>query len=186
MKSKSVAIGLSTLTMLIMALLIMSPTHTEAQKRRVKKKVVRTSPARAYAAHPRRGAYIRTVPRGARLVSFRNISYRFSNGIFYKPHQGQFVVVAPPVGIRITTLPVGFRTIVIRKRSYFYYYGTYYVAKGREFEVVQAPLGALVQHIPEGYEEIEIEGNTYYVLDQVQYKATIHQGEVWYEVIKVG
>ncbi|MEM6765701.1 MAG: DUF6515 family protein [Bacteroidota bacterium] len=53
-------------------------------------------------------------------------------------------------------------------------------------EVVTPPVGAVVESIPNGYEEIEIQGNTYYLVDDIQYKAVIQAGEVWYEVIKVG
>ena len=50
--------------------------------------------------------------------------------------------------------------------------------------VVQAPVGAVVESIPEGYEKLIINGETYYIVDGVQYKAVVYDGEIWYEVIK--
>ena len=57
---------------------------------------------------------------------------------------------------------------------------------GEQYEVIQAPVGALVENIPPDSEELTIDGNTFYLVDEVQYKAVIHNGEIWYEVLKVG
>lgn len=186
MKFKKFAVDLLKVMFLSMTILMLSPYQTQAQHRKGKKKVRSVSPAKRYAHLPKRGTYVKVVPAQTRLIRFNRIDYRFSDGIFYKPHRNQYVVVAAPLGIRITRLPIGYRSMSIRNRTYFYYNGTYYLAKGKDFEVVQAPLGALVESIPDGYQEIEIDGNTYYLVEDTQYKAVIHEGEIMYEVIKTG
>lgn len=186
MKLQKSAFSFAKIIVLMMSILVAVPYATQAQKRNSKKKVEHVSPSRHYANLPKRGARIQTAPRDARSIKYRNVSYRFHNGIFYKPNGTQFVVAAPPIGIRITALPAGYRTISIKNRRYLYHYGTYYIAVQNGYEVVSPPVGALVESIPDGFEELEIEGNTYYVLDGTQYKAVINRGEIWYEVIKVG
>lgn len=191
MNRQKLVFRVSKSILLAAVLFVALPSQAQAQGQKprpklVKKEVVRPKPAQRYSHLPKRGAVVTTMPSGAKVVSYRNTPYHVHNGIFYRPSGRQFVVVAPPVGVRVSSLPVGNRLIVLRGRQYFYYYGTFYTTVGREYKVVQPPVGALVEAIPDGYQELVIDGNTYYVVDDVQYKAVIHNDEIWYEVIKVG
>lgn len=159
------------------------------KQRRRNRVVVKTNsrkPHVKYAHLPKRGTTVKIVPTGHKVITHRNIHYRFHKGVFYKPMQGAYVIVKAPRGVRIKTLPVGYRRVVLKNRNYYYYYGTYYTvtSNSNEYEVVDAPIGALVESIPEGYEEIEVNGDTYYVADGVYYLPVSKDGEIWYEVVE--
>lgn len=148
----------------------------------------RVSPSANYKKLPPRGAVVskRKAIKHAHVVRHSGVDYYFKNGIFYRYNSGNYIVSRPPIGIRVATIPTP-RVVWVNNVKYYYYYGTFYnhVTITNEYEVIKPPLGAIVESIPDGYEKIEIDGNTYYVVDGVQYKAVVYEGEIWYEVIKV-
>ncbi len=175
-----------SIVILFTALFMVVSHDTHAQRTRVtvERNVVHVN--RKPAVVPRRGTTVAVAPTRARVITYRSIPYRYYGGVFYKPVNGRYVVVAPPVGIRINVLPAGYRTLIIRGTTYYYFGGIYYVLSGNEYKVVATPEGALVENLPKGHEKVVIDGETYYVANDTQYKAVIYKGEVWYEVIKVG
>ncbi len=138
-----------------------------------------------YTNKPRRGEVVRYYPSRAQVIKYGMTPYYFFEGVFYRQHNNQYIVVRPPVGIRIQTIPADYRVFVSHGRRYYYYYGTYYMQHGNYYETVSAPVGSLVDSIPDGYEKLIIDGDTYYIVDGVQYRAVVYDGEIWYEVIKV-
>lgn len=146
----------------------------------------RSRPSWQYASLPRRNTVIQAVPSTSVSIAFGGINFRYNNGIYYKPYRNTYIVAPPPFGIRVRYLPVGFRVVNVYNRTYNYYNGAYYEPVGNEYVVVPPPVGALVESIPDGYETLQINGETYYIVDGVQYRAVINNGEIWYEVIKVG
>lgn len=132
-----------------------------------------------------RGAIVTTMPRGGAWVSFGRTRYVYHGGIYYRPHGRGYVVVAPPIGFRLRVLPVGYATFYVGGLPYYYYAGTYYVVRDEGYVVVQPPVGALVESVPKGGKEFVIDGNTYYEVDEIQYQAVLHDGTIWYKVIKV-
>ena len=146
-----------------------------------------------YRHHPRRGHRVAVAPKGGRYLTWRGVRYTYADGIYYKPINGEWIVVVAPRGVRVRVLPPKRRRIVIAGSSiaYYYYYGTYYAEREDdegevEYEAVVAPLGAQVDALPEGYEEIEIAGESYYVLDGIYYKEVVTgEGDcdVYYEVV---
>jgi len=145
-----------------------------------------TNPSWRYANRPRRNTIIRTVPTTYRTINYGGFGYRYNNGIFYRPYNNQFMVIAPPIGIHINILPVGYRRIIVHDHPYYYYNGTYYDSDGADdYSVVSPPVGAVVESIPDGFETVVIDGETYYTVDGAQYKPVVQDnGEIWYEVIK--
>lgn len=73
------------------------------------------APAVAEAAHPRWGATVRMLPRGARVVTVRGTRYHAHRGVYYQPTRRGYVVVRPPVGAVVQTLPR--RAVVVHHRS---------------------------------------------------------------------
>ena len=144
-----------------------------------------------YAALPRWGAVVTTVPSAAVVISSRKNPYYFHNGIYYSHRGPDYVVVRPARGLRIRVLPAGYRTVVVGPRSYYYYYGTFYVKSGgakEEYVVADAPEGAVVDALPDGYEVKKIDDNEYYNLDGVYYAevdAPEFEDGVGYEVVKI-
>lgn len=120
-------------------------------------------------------------------IFWGGINYRYCSGIYYAPFGASFRVVPPPFGININILPMGYETIYGFNQPYYYYNGTFYDDYENSYRVVAPPVGAIVESIPDGYETITIDGETYYKVDNVQYKPVVQDnGEIWYQVIKVG
>ncbi len=143
------------------------------------------NPAWQYGYLPRRNSYFYSLPSNYFNISFGGIGYRYWDGVFYRPYNNLFAVIAPPVGIYINVLPVGYRRIIVRERPYYYFNGTYYDQRQNNYYVVSPPVGAVVESLPAGYETVVIDGETYYTADGAQYKPVVQQsGEIWYEVIK--
>ena len=152
-----------------------------------KLKAERVSPSENYRKLPTRGAFVSKskAVKKSQLIRHNNHDYYYKNGIFYHHTNDRYVVSRPPVGVRVSVIPTP-RVIWLRNVRYYYYYGTFYtMTPAKEYEVVMPPVGAIVESIPEGYEKLEIDGNTYYIVDGVQYKAVVYDGEIWYEVLKI-
>ncbi|MEP7143892.1 MAG: DUF6515 family protein [Ferruginibacter sp.] len=138
-----------------------------------------------YAYAPRRNSIFNTLPSSYFSINFGGFGYRYYDGIFYRPYNNVFRVVAPPLGIFVNVLPFGYSRIYVHDYPYYYYNGTYYDYRDNNYTVVSPPVGAIVESIPDGYETVTIDGETYYVVDGAQYKpVTQDNGEIWYEVIK--
>lgn len=147
------------------------------------------NPCWRYTYFPPRRTIITSFPFAFQTIRFGGLGYRFYDGTFYRPYNSSFMVVAPPIGIFINVLPFGYRRIVVNDYPYYYYNGTYYDQDydNNGYKVVAPPVGAVVESIPPGYEKITIDGETYYKIDDVQYKPVVQDnGEIWYQVIKVG
>ncbi len=143
------------------------------------------NPSWQYGYLPRRNSYFYGLPSTYLSINFGGIGYRYWGGVFYRPYNNLFTVIAPPVGIFINVLPVGYRRIYVHDYPYYYYNGTYYDQRGPNYVVVSPPVGAVVESLPAGYETVVIDGETFYTSDGVQYKPVVQEsGEIWYEVIK--
>ena len=146
------------------------------------------NPGWRYAHLPRRNTIITSFSFPYQTIYFGGYNYRYCDGVYYRPYNNVFMVIAPPFGLYINILPFGYRRIFVNDYPYYYYNGTYYDEYEEEsYRVVAPPVGAIVESIPEGYETIVIDGETYYKVDNVQYKPVVQDnGEIWYQVIKVG
>ncbi len=143
------------------------------------------NPSWRYSYLPRRHAVFNTLPSTYLSINFGGYGYRYYDGVFYRPYNNVFTVIAPPIGIRIHVLPIGYRRIYVNDYPYYYYNGTYYDYQDDDYVVVSPPVGAIVESIPDGYETVVIDGETYYTVDGAQYKPVVQDnGEIWYEVIK--
>ncbi len=172
-----------TAIIIVLGFVIISgiPQEGFAQKR-----IEYHKPHHTYRQLPKRGQKIVRLGGPAVAVKFRGINYHIVRGIFYKPLGGQFVVVAPPVGIRVNALPPEHIVVNLRSESYFYNYGTFYcrVGTSSQYEVVPPPIGAMIPALPEGYNTTIIDGRKYYELDGVYYQEVITENqELWYEVV---
>ncbi len=144
------------------------------------------NPSWRYGYLPRRNSVFNVLPSFYFNLNFGGYGYRYYDGVFYRPYNNTFRVIAPPIGIYLNTLPIGYRTIYVHDYPYYYYNGTYYDHRDDDnYIVVSPPVGAIVESIPGGYEEVTIDGETYYTVDGAQYKPVVQEnGEIWYEVIK--
>ncbi|GAA5219453.1 DUF6515 family protein [Membranihabitans marinus] len=86
---------------------------------------------------------IPALPRNSVVVHHGKLDYYFSNGLFYQPYRGGYVVVSPPIGIRIPALPLGYAKTRIHNQIFYRYQDVYYkpilLANGSQiYEVVPA------------------------------------------------
>lgn len=129
--------------------------------------------------------FVAELPRGAVGLSIGNSRYHYYRGLYYRPHERGYIVVAPPVGIIVPALPPDVEVIIVGSRRYYYYEDIYYSPRESGYEVVEKPGDAPAPKTTSSYEKIVIDGKTYYKKDEVYYKAAIDdKGEVMYE--KVG
>ena len=148
----------------------------------------RINPNNNYRNMPSRGYSVSRghATRRAQIIHHKGGTYYFRDGIYYHNVNDRYIVSRAPIGIRVSLLP-DYRFIWLNNICYYYYCGTFYryLDNVNQYEVVIPPVGAIVESIPDGYEKLNIEGNTYYIVDGVQYRAVIYDGEIWYEVIKI-
>jgi hypothetical protein len=92
--------------------------------------------------YPDRGAVVRDLPRGAAVVNYAGVSYRFSDGVWYEPRGPAFLVVAPAIGLVVTSLPPFATTVVSHGQTYLYANDIYYRPQPElgGYEVVNAPV----------------------------------------------
>ncbi|TXF88458.1 hypothetical protein FUA23_14325 [Neolewinella aurantiaca] len=179
----------SGLTLLTLLMIVFASPEVYSQRNQPRKtetvKVVKTT--RAKAKSPARGTKVAALPQKTTVITHQNSKYHYRDGVYYKPQQNNYVVVAPPVGVRVKTLPANLPYLLRGNKRYYLYQGSYYypVAEGG-YEVVDTPVGAITDWLPEGYETVDLDGRVYYRVDETYYKAVLEpNGNVVYEVVRV-
>ena len=91
--------------------------------------------------YPDRGSVFRDVPKGATVVNYAGLSYRFENGVWFEPRGPAFIVVMPPVGVLVPSLPSFATPFESGGRSYLYANDIYYAPRPDlgGYEVVNDP-----------------------------------------------
>jgi len=90
-------------------------------------------------SYPARGQSVRSLPRNHRAVMHNHSRYYSSHGVWYRPHHGSYVVVAPPIGLFAPFLPLAYATIWIHGIPYYYANETYYTQTPGGYVVVEPP-----------------------------------------------
>jgi hypothetical protein len=173
MKTASTYLGMPLMATVLISLGISS----QAQKPR------RYQQARYYPAVQR---YYTSIPGPYMSINYAGDPYYYSAGVFYRPHNGYYNVVAPPYGIRVNVLPPAYYPITMGGNPYYYSQGVFYRSSPREqdYEVVQAPVGAEVPSLPAEAKTMMIDGEKYYSLNGTYFKdASKPNGELWYKVV---
>jgi len=91
--------------------------------------------------YPDRGALIRAVPKGAAIINYAGLAFRFHDGVWYEPRGTAFMVVAPPIGLVVSSLPT-FATLLARNgQTYIYCNDVYYRPRPdvNGYEVINDP-----------------------------------------------
>src|SRR5690348_11327376 len=55
--------------------------------------------------YPDRGSVFRDPPKGAIVINYAGLAYRFYNGVWFEPRGPAFIVVMPPIGVVVPSLP---------------------------------------------------------------------------------
>jgi hypothetical protein len=90
-------------------------------------------------SYPARGQSVRSLPRDHRAVMHNHSRYYSSHGVWYRPHRGSYVVVAPPIGLFAPFLPLAYATIWMHGIPYYYANETYYTQTPGGYVVVEPP-----------------------------------------------
>ena len=101
--------------------------------------------------YPKRGSSVRTLPHDRRIIKYRDTSYYFSGGVWWRPYHDYYVVVRPPIGLIVNFLPYGYTTIWYGGIPYYYAADTYYVwaPEYRAYVVTEAPSDSQISVEPE-------------------------------------
>ncbi len=79
------------------------------------------------------------MPHGAVSIGFGSHKYYYNSGLFYWPHETQYIVVPPPSGIVVYALPSQYNKVVVDGVVYYTYNGVYYSRVSQGYQVVQPP-----------------------------------------------
>ena len=135
--------------------------------------------------------YGRTVtpPSHSRLVYHKGISYRYYDGVYYRPYGNTYVISRPPVGAVVAAVLLkNLVQISIAKSdiNHIYYYddGTYYLRDStNNYRVIESPHGAVVDMLPSGAMEVRINDVTYYMVGDTYYRPVNIGGYMRFEVV---
>lgn len=140
-----------------------------------------------------RTAVVKTIPK-SRVTVYNGVNYHYANGIYYRPYQGGYTVVRPPIGIHINVLPAGFASITFGGIPYYYLGDVYYVQQQPNvYQVVEKPAGLIVpdhpasemiSQLPNSAESIIINGKHYYRINDTYYEKIVSEnGESAYRTV---
>ncbi|KIY40338.1 hypothetical protein TZ03_12950 [Pseudomonas sp. 10-1B] len=92
----------------------------------------------------RPGQTVERFPERYWKVPYRGQNYFYSDGYWYRPRAGGYVVVTPPYGVRVQYLPAYAREVWLGGALFFVAADTYYqyLADSREYVVVNPPVAA--------------------------------------------
>jgi hypothetical protein len=124
------------------------------------------------------------VPRGSISLTFGGNPYYYLGGSFYRPFEGYYRSVFPPIGLQIGILPPGYQQFYMDGDPYYFYNGSYYRPyQNNSYEVVDAPMGAQLRYLPDGAKQVVVNGETFYELNGTYYKEdTDSKGNTVYTV----
>jgi hypothetical protein len=136
---------------------------------------------------PRYGGYSRysAPPRTSVSIVFGGNPYYYSGGSYYRPYNGYYRHVMPPIGLQIGILPVGYIPIMVGRNEYYFSQGIYYRrSDNRNYQVVDAPMGAQLAALPSGAKSVVVNGEKFYELNGTYYKKDRnYKGEDVYIVV---
>jgi hypothetical protein len=97
--------------------------------------------------YPRIGFYLGVLPYGYYPFYYNSLQYYYYGGAFYRPYNGGYQAVVPPVGAAVPSLPDNAQSIVIDGEPYYESNGVYYQesadGNGRKVYIVVGKDGVL-------------------------------------------
>ena len=134
-----------------------------------------------YVSYPRYNPF----PRTSISIVFGGNPYYYYGGGYYRPFNGYYKRVMPPIGLQIGILPPGYIPIMVGPSQYYFYDGIYYRRDDdRNYKVVDAPMGAQLSSLPKGAKSVVVNGEKFYELNGTYYKKDLNsKGEDVYTVV---
>ena len=91
--------------------------------------------------YPHIGFYLGVLPFGYYPFYYNSLQYYYYGGAFYRPYNGGYEVVVPPVGAAVPNLPSNAQSIVIDGAQYYEASGVYYQAQDENGRTVYVVVG---------------------------------------------
>jgi hypothetical protein len=127
------------------------------------------------------GMVVGVLPPGYVQASVGAAGFYYYDGVYYQPTtEGNYAVVAPPLGVIVPQLPSGAETNAVGPTTYYYAAGAFYVQQPSGFAVTPAPLGVTVTMLPPGAAPAVVNGVLYYLADNVYYSPVMQGGVTVY------
>jgi hypothetical protein len=158
--------------------------HREPDRRVIERRHVDTEADRHHAFYWSgfyAGMAVGVLPPGYVQASVGAVGYYYYDGVYYQPTtEGNYAVVAPPVGAIVPQLPSGAEAIAVGPTTYYYAGWAFYVQQPTGFAVTPAPLGVTVTMLPPGAAPAVIKGVLYYLASNVYYLPVMQGGVTVY------
>jgi len=108
--------------------------------------------------YPPKGYVVPSLPPSRHIIRYRDATYFYYSGIWYRPSGTRFVVVRPPFGVIVPILPPFYTTIWVGAIPYYYAGGVYYTwyPEYRSYVVVEPPPEAEVREDEAGSDQLFI------------------------------
>ena len=127
------------------------------------------------------GLAVAVLPPGYVQVSVGAAGYYYYDGVYLQPTtEGNYTVVAPPVGVIVPQLPSGVEPIAVGPTTYYYAGVAFYVQQPTGFAVMPAPLGVTVTTLPPGAAPSVVKGVLYYLANSAYYLPVMQGGVTVY------
>jgi arylsulfatase A-like enzyme len=129
------------------------------------------------------GASIAALPLAAYSLSVAGSPYWYSNGVYYAPQGGTYVVTAPPVGAVVPTPPPACDTVDLGAGKTYDCGGAFYSSVPSGYEVIPPPIGVAVRSLPNGATQETVNGISYFTYGAAWYQPSYTNGGVSYMVV---
>jgi len=97
-----------------------------------------------YHSYPRHGKIVVSLPGTYISLSVGKSRYYYCDGVYYRKHGFNYVVVEPPVGAVLKLPPPYYEPVMINGTVYYVNNGVYYRGTHSGYQVVESPSGAPV------------------------------------------
>ncbi|WP_210396159.1 DUF6515 family protein [Motiliproteus sediminis] len=124
------------------------------------------------------------LPESAVRIVIQGDHYYLSQGLYFRPDRGGYMVVRPPVGQVIEQLPAGYHTIDVDGGTYYEFGGVWYAwnQAARNYRIIDDPRFVrpaperVISELPAAAEPVTIEGVDYMRYQGRHYLPSWQQG----------
>jgi hypothetical protein len=129
------------------------------------------------------GATVAALPAAVAAISVAGSPYYYSNGVYYAPQGGQYVVVAPPQGAVVASPPPSCSQVNAGGAIDLDCGGAFYTPVPGGYQVIPPPIGATTWTLPNGATTENVGDVTYFSYGGAFYRPYYSGSSVFYEVV---
>ena len=94
--------------------------------------------------YPRRGEIAFNLPFSFVRINLGSARYYYCDGVYYRRHRNEYIVIDPPPGVIIDALPAEYAIEIIDGVTYYKCDGVYYRSIGHGYQVAAPPTSTTV------------------------------------------